>query len=486
MQQRPTPTDVNAVGEPLEQARVAVEEGRVQDALDLVAEAWRVSRSARLAEIARRLSLRRPSPLSEQLAAIVHGSADASLKRLVALRGVDHPLVANFVLEQLLVPAFVGGSAPPWIDELISLGLALRDPRLRAEAERIGYVLTERMKVERSWRPLMARLVNGVIDAIPAPNPLTTPSFRTWQRLDRAPAHPSTLALEAALRASVDVDTLLDDIAARPDDDAPRLRLAALLVARGDPRGEFIQLQCGGRDPAREQALLKKHGKRWLGMLASSVDIAACRYERGFLAHVVLTGFATFTYINPCWRDPLWDTVETITSNIGGTLRVNVPESLLWDAPLNALRRVDLGVTAVTRLVAVGRQLASVQDVELTGFLDWSTTARELGVLCPKLKTLRTSMHQAAGVKNALQMIAEPIPTLDRLILRAPFSSPSEDALWLELLAGVAATPATYPEVVIARRVDHRPPPTALVFRRVEDRYAAPVIDTLSNRDETS
>jgi uncharacterized protein (TIGR02996 family) len=37
---------------------------------------------------------------------------------------------------------------------------------------------------------------------------------------------------------------LLDDIIAAPDDDAPRLVYADWLLAREDPRGELITVQC--------------------------------------------------------------------------------------------------------------------------------------------------------------------------------------------------------------------------------------------------
>jgi uncharacterized protein (TIGR02996 family) len=84
----------------------------------------------------------------------------------------------------------------------------------------------------------------------------------------------------------------------RPDDDAPRLVYADWLDERGDAdRAEFIRVQCAlaraaADDPrrperlAREQELLKRHGKVWgglLGELFSNLD-----FRRGFL---YCTGF---------------------------------------------------------------------------------------------------------------------------------------------------------------------------------------------------
>ena len=43
---------------------------------------------------------------------------------------------------------------------------------------------------------------------------------------------------------SVTEEELLAAVFAAPDDDAPRRVYADWLLERGDPRGEFIQLQC--------------------------------------------------------------------------------------------------------------------------------------------------------------------------------------------------------------------------------------------------
>lgn len=84
---------------------------------------------------------------------------------------------------------------------------------------------------------------------------------------------------------------LLGLIRAAPDDDAPRLVYADLLLERGDPRGELLQLQCGparlGRttDPGVLQ-LLQRHGAAWLGPLASVLTPTDCEFTRGFLSRI--------------------------------------------------------------------------------------------------------------------------------------------------------------------------------------------------------
>jgi uncharacterized protein (TIGR02996 family) len=80
------------------------------------------------------------------------------------------------------------------------------------------------------------------------------------------PAHPTQLALEAAL-------------VERPDDLAAHAAYADFLAEQGDPRGELIQAQLGLESPglagprrkqlqAREKQLLKRHAREWLGDLA--------------------------------------------------------------------------------------------------------------------------------------------------------------------------------------------------------------------------
>jgi uncharacterized protein (TIGR02996 family) len=97
---------------------------------------------------------------------------------------------------------------------------------------------------------------------------------------------------EAFLRAVLDA----------PDDDAPRLAYADWLEERGDPRGaaraEFIRLQCRLAQPdalddpdrwvllAREEQLLREHGKGWAGPLRRLVK--RWRFRRGFVEAVAV------------------------------------------------------------------------------------------------------------------------------------------------------------------------------------------------------
>ncbi len=93
-------------------------------------------------------------------------------------------------------------------------------------------------------------------------------------------------------RPRASLSTLLDDIVAHPDDDRPRLVYADALSDRGDPRGEFIALQCADRATTsaahrqREEELLAAHRAEWLRGVPEGLGVT-CRFERGFVVEVV-------------------------------------------------------------------------------------------------------------------------------------------------------------------------------------------------------
>jgi uncharacterized protein (TIGR02996 family) len=86
----------------------------------------------------------------------------------------------------------------------------------------------------------------------------------------------------------------LNDILANPDAGGPRLRYADWLTQRGDPRGEFIHLQCELEDPAdarhaeelrvRSGELLRRYGEGWVP--AAPPRLLGHRFRRGFVEEV--------------------------------------------------------------------------------------------------------------------------------------------------------------------------------------------------------
>jgi uncharacterized protein (TIGR02996 family) len=112
--------------------------------------------------------------------------------------------------------------------------------------------------------------------------------------------------------------TFLQEILSHPDDDAPRLIYADWLEERGDPRGEFIRVQCAlttlpkmdARRPdmeERQRQLLAEHQTKWLATLNPEC-LAPSRpfipFERGFLGSRVSTSpthYLRYTDLWSCW-----------------------------------------------------------------------------------------------------------------------------------------------------------------------------------------
>jgi carbon storage regulator CsrA len=97
---------------------------------------------------------------------------------------------------------------------------------------------------------------------------------------------------------SPDEAALLQAILADPDDDAPRLIYADWLEEQGDPRGEFIRVQCwlaalspgdhsAGALQEREHLLLSRHGAAWRSALPPLLRQQP--FERGFVETACLT-----------------------------------------------------------------------------------------------------------------------------------------------------------------------------------------------------
>jgi uncharacterized protein (TIGR02996 family) len=92
-------------------------------------------------------------------------------------------------------------------------------------------------------------------------------------------------------------DAFLQEILAAPDDDIPRLIYADWLEERGDPRGEFIRVQCAlasmaETEPqrvllaARAKELLTAHEPAWRMRLPNLQGLSWGPFKRGFVASV--------------------------------------------------------------------------------------------------------------------------------------------------------------------------------------------------------
>src|SRR2546425_6662579 len=96
-------------------------------------------------------------------------------------------------------------------------------------------------------------------------------------------------------RAPMIDDAFIAAILEDPDTDAPRLIYADWLEERGDPRGEFIRVQCElARMPPddhhrlemaeREKQLIESNADSWLG--PSLQNLGTWQFKRGFLSEI--------------------------------------------------------------------------------------------------------------------------------------------------------------------------------------------------------
>lgn len=160
-------------------------------------------------------------------------------------------------------------------------------------------------------------------------------------------------------------DAFLQDILANPEDDTPRLIYADWLEERGDPRGEFIRLQCrlatmsadDQRRPLLEQQereLLERHQDKWLGSLRPS--LARWSFRRGFLDMIAVPASL---YLQRAVKRPA--TVRRLEVDLAG---FEIPASVIELVPESVAREnvvIPLGYHNRTLLMA----MPDPRDMEL-------------------------------------------------------------------------------------------------------------------------
>jgi len=327
------------------------------EALDDLLTRWRARRAAALADAIERLSAAAPraaAPATQEewtaraanvaptdggeLAALTTPSPgalkakllDDTAERLRALRRLmPDPRVARALVDFVREVPFTSNSSQRLWSEIFDLVVEAGDPRAHAWLDGIfaGKQIRDAMRewLDEQAAATRARLAEAFPDG--ADLALDKKSAAELAALveQLAPIVPEAPAVTAQRRAAAATaksrDELLAAVYAAPDDDAPRLVLADVLQEAGDPRGEFIALQCrrapDDEPSAREIALEKQHGRAWLGELERFVQLSgrsAPRFRRGFVAAAALkykskqdAGFA---------RDlPGWATVEELELN---------------------------------------------------------------------------------------------------------------------------------------------------------------------------
>ncbi len=199
-------------------------------------------------------------------------------------------------------------------------------------------------------------------------------------------------------------EPMIRAIVAEPDAIGPRLVLADALSEHGDPRGEFIGLQCL-EDPTavqrkRAMALLRAHHTRWVGgSLEHLLDDRTLRFEGGFL------------YAATIRRSPVW-MQEQVRLRLEHTLirhlsvvRDFVPDEAPLDRLLPRFRGLtDLSGLNAAELVAV---LADPPPLRALGVADFDREAMSA--------LLHASLELQALTLEAHGRVAVVLALLDRM-----------------------------------------------------------------------
>ncbi len=251
-------------------------------------------------------------------------------------------------------------------------------------------------------------------------------------------------------------------IAADPDDDGHRLIFADWLEERGDPRGEFVRLQCElaplrWDDPRRPELerrqaeLLRRHGDEWRGEPPDEVRVA---FERGVLVAEATAAALTSKAGLRWWRGRgEWVLRLRLPSCGDEALKLAVSRGLLSQVPWLELRRVlyvagaavtDVGMrelAGLTRLRALYLDETFLTDAGL-----WHLAGLErLQILClnhtavtdagaealSRLTRLRRLYLQNTQVTDGGLVYLTALPHLEALNLSNTYYPREDGRVWL-------------------------------------------------------
>jgi uncharacterized protein (TIGR02996 family) len=179
-----------------------------------------------------------------------------------------------------------------------------------------------------------------------------------------------------------------------PDDDGPRLIFADWLDEQGDPRGEFIRIQCAiarlpHDDPRRaelqqrEQALFDSHQHEWTARLRGIAS--DWTYRRGFIESISIDAKAFLTSSSNLLRQTPIRRVRFIDA---GSCFVQLVEAPMFgQIPEIDLTHNYLG-NGCLNLLARATQLTRLESLHL-GFNDITDQGLRLLAGIPHLSTLR-------------------------------------------------------------------------------------------------
>lgn len=409
--------------------------GDEEDIYAVLAGAWRARRSPELARLAGLASQLRPPPIRAKLDGLAANRVAIVMARLGELANEDDPLFANWVMHALEAPPFTSPSARPLLEALIEAAARMRDPRLVSRRDAIARVFEVRVKIKTTSEALIARLHQAAekVASMAAGAGLDLATEGAGAAMD-----PQITAIAARLDGVTKENQkhadLLAAIYANPLDDAPRLVLADYLLERGDPLGEFINLQFQRRNGlgteasvARENELMTKHAKSWLGRLAPAITLrsqdARSTFERGFLATAFVSGSARRAKkkspLLAVIDDPSWAVVEQVIDSVNSAYLLWNDE-VLYRAPLRGLRRLCLTREQLVKIDEHGRifpRLDWVVLVEADG-TDWGVVRK----VFPELAAFYVSFDARRYLER--DVVREVVATVDarRVVFRISYA----------------------------------------------------------------
>ena len=275
-----------------------------------------------------------PTTLDRLLAALPETRGGLAAERLAALKEWPaDPRIVTAILRWLADPPFERKSraqAFPAVAELLALqGDARPLPLLQRLLDPAVRPATVAAVGRSTVKPLAA--AQATLSRLPPPLALPAESVAALERLS------SRLAGGGAGR---DTASLLGAIHADPRDTSLRLVYADALQQAGDPRGEFIALQCrrhgtGAAPSRREKELESVWGRAWLGAIDPWLLNGGLKFERGF----VTAGRYEGRNVTPdVFALPEWTTLEALDVTPSGVH--GGASGLLASKRLTSLREV--------------------------------------------------------------------------------------------------------------------------------------------------
>lgn len=356
----------------------------------------------------------KPGPL---LATLREGKQVDIATRLHALDDyADDLAVGDAVLEIALAPPWTSDSSKPLWTQVFALAAKSNDPRLK-EA-----------KPEWAVRPLFKTwLTNGwkrAVAELPSRDALTPARRKQLEAHEKA----APVKKPVGEKGTTD-DSLLAAIYGAPADDAPRRVYADVLMEKGDPRGEFISLQLANADVKKQKALLKAHGKQWLGELSEVVG-AGFEFRRGFLAKATLK-FRNQADFEKWGARPEWATLEEVDFAGRGTVPDGQAQFIYAITPaMKALRHARLvcrpAIVDVQQPWALETLSVELENEELRALFE--------SKMFPRLHTLELSkgrnveaaffksLQRVGAVKHFIGFSRLPGPTIEAAS-RLPFET---------------------------------------------------------------